>query len=1275
MRKKIPNQKFKVERLEYESLINETIFRNLYNQQVYFVDTDLKSKNYFKLGFSPEMIFTAGKNLIRIQGKPGMLAQNTPLLMEAVDRTGLPLKTSIYDLKNETSDKVICIEVHEATPAGDIRLTLAGTALRDPNGQPMPPAWQNEINFKWTQTFEARPFTANRSDILFNEETTPVITVNEVIKPWNKLTYNPDLNTGIGYSGANNKSNYRLQTHGNTRTKVSYRKSGGHYFITAHAFNNNILDFGGFTADMVGGQLIVAEPVNPRPRSVAGYEAPQIFSPKERGDDFKIIVPVTASDGSAVTMSSGNCFSDEEEDNAFHEIYIAGAYRTTVLEFISPWEIRVKDPHTTWQGLTEETHRLFEHTEFGASPYRLIWNQKAQSCDPTPLHPNSTASMKNSYAHVKLTNLTPASGDVTRIKSYTRNNQSPADWTLASDMSVEALEMLYCEKETCTTPAGDFSKWGLGDEGIAGVLPFWDAEGIGATLPVPRDPSLSLYYQQGADDAPPVPDSLVVGTNVSSSYLTDDNHWILYSKLFPKFKKGKMYQLEISSVSSKTQPTAWLPSTIPLGDPNIEIFMSGSSFIDDINDEHNYGKKIGSITSAAEKEKHVEQDRYNKDLSKGYKFLFVADDDGTAKPLIKINSGVWQFWNISLKPLDLFGFTPEEFEITFPTEKCDVKQNEAIDFKFEFYNDYGTIANYTAEINNINWENKHTAVFDNIITNKLYADFLISTASVVNENPVTFSAGIFVAGDTTIGTHPTQSLTFDADVKFPNLTNYDGRIVTYNPNTDQLGFSSTSSVYTGTSPTTAVQHHWMTVRTGFGQPNVSANGLNQVLDITGNYKAIKTITGSVNGKGSIIVTQESNPKWDGTSDFAALTSPTSSYFSGSTTMSGKIDIGICCTDDVTIKSSALKIKCLPYWNQPEYVLSYDYPTRTVYYSEVSDLDKGGEAGGGCTESYGRIGIFAGNSNGQGHENFNASPLLMSASGCGDILYYAAGSGIVLSKASYGQGTDNVVVINRGATPTYTQIEADNGTQTSTVEGKKLQIKGGTGIVTTATAINSTTTKLLVSLAPNAIPEGGQTFTWSGKKVMGLNGAGGDDNFWYMVDPDRGINHHEMDHALGSDGSFLGYDGFETNLQNINFSASWHVETAGFVVAHDTTFSKLQGVFRMNHDGETSMSIQIIRLNKDAIYKSSIPHDVGCDTYARVEGQADADDDKLILMTDNILIAASNTNPDCRHRISGSIHFPDLVCRAGDVLVPMVATTAHNLANGLTYSYHMSFTIS
>ena len=125
-------------------------------------------------------------------------------------------------------------------------------------------------------------------------------------------------------------------------------------------------------------------------------------------------------------------------------------------------------------------------------------------------------------------------------------------------MSVDALEMLFCEKETCRTAAGDFSRWGLGDEGIVGVLPYWDAEGVGTwETGSLSDPGLSLYYQQGADDAPPTPDSLVVGNNSGSSNLTGDRHWILYSKLFPKFKKGKMYQLEISSVSTKTRPTTW----------------------------------------------------------------------------------------------------------------------------------------------------------------------------------------------------------------------------------------------------------------------------------------------------------------------------------------------------------------------------------------------------------------------------------------------------------------------------------------------------------------------------------------------------------------------------------------------------------------------------------------------------------------------------------------------------------------------------------------------
>ena len=1075
-RKIIPKQRMKVERLQYESLINEKIFRNLYNQQVYFVDTDLKSKNYFKLGFSPEMIFTAGKNLIRIQGKPGMLAQNTPLLIEAVDRTGLPLKTSIYDLKNETSDKVICIEVHEATPAGDVRLTLAGTALRDPNGKPMPPAWQNEINFKWTQTFEARPFTANRSDILFNEETTPVITVSEVIKPWNKLTYNQELVTTMGGSTSQNiQARYRLQTGQNTRSKVSYRKSGGHYFITAHSAMNNILDFGGFTADMVGGILIVAEPISPRPRSVAGYDAPQIYSPKENGDGFKIVVPIQPPSGSSATQSSGACWNDETEDLFNEELYIQGAYQTTVLEFISPWEIRVKDPHTTWQGLKEETHRLFEHSTFEPSMYRLIWNQKPQSCDPTPLHsePNGTGSMKNSFAHVKITNLTPASGDVTRIKSYTRNNQSPADWSLASDMTVKAKEMLYCEKETCTTPAGDFSKWGVGDEGILGVLPFWDAEGIGnfnaSTL---SDPALSLYYQQGADDSPPTPDSLVVGNNSGSTNLTGNNHWLLYSKLFPKFKKGKMYQLEISSLSNKTQATSWLPNTADVGDPSIEIYLSGSSFIDDLNDRYVYGKKVGSIKTSADKEKHVEQDRYNKDLTKGYKFLFVADEDGTGKPLIKINSGVWQFWNISLKPLDLFGFTPEEFEITFPTLKCDIKQSEAIDFKFEFYNDYGTISNYTAEINNITWENEQTAVFDNLIVNKLYADFLISTASVTNLQPVTYSAGIFVSGDTTIGTHCTQSLILNADVQLPCLNPSEGMIVTYNPNTDRLTYSSTQSNSVGVATASAIQNSFESVLLDDGQ-SVLAVGINDALDIKGDG----ALTSTKKVGGDVVISTTTTPTF-GFPVTASLYSPSASMFSGSTSMSGKIDIGLCCTDDITIRGD-IKLRCVDYWDNPNYVLSYDYPTRTVYYS---DMPTGGGSGGGCNKAFAKIGYSTGD-----------GISLFTASSCNDVFYLIPGSGINFATFATGVGNaDDGLVISATGTPAWSHLYGDNGFGGNIITpGQPLYITGSGGIVTKAGYSSSGGVgHLVLEVDGSGISSGGGTCTASFGTIGVVTASGG-----------------------------------------------------------------------------------------------------------------------------------------------------------------------------------------
>ena len=91
------------------------------------------------------------------------------------------------------------------------------------------------------------------------------------------MAYNQELSgsDNSNYWNGNITSSYVLSSDGfgeakNTNSKVTYRKSGDKYYITAQPESGqSILDFGGFTKDMEGGILIVRNPQTVRPSSVS----------------------------------------------------------------------------------------------------------------------------------------------------------------------------------------------------------------------------------------------------------------------------------------------------------------------------------------------------------------------------------------------------------------------------------------------------------------------------------------------------------------------------------------------------------------------------------------------------------------------------------------------------------------------------------------------------------------------------------------------------------------------------------------------------------------------------------------------------------------------------------------------------------------------------------------------------------------------------------------------------------------------------------------------
>ena len=766
----------RIERLQVETTVGQYFFQDLYNREVYFEDFDDKSSNYLKLDFDPAFVFNSGRNLIGIRGNALTLELNSEILVEALDANGQLLKTQVYAIGDEIDTKVISIDIAPNTPPGDCIVTIIGTASEAPDGTPIPPVYQGVPNFRWTRTFTCKPDSSNKSPIIYGLNK-PVIKINELKKPFFELQYNQELsgsNDANTWSG-NVTSSYILSSDGfgadkNTDSKVSYRKSGDKYYITAQPATPPLLDFGGFTRDMEGGILIVRDPQSPRPSSINGYNASPVYAPEEEGDG----------------LFENTVFTNNEAS------FVTGAYVTTILDVISPFEIRVSTPHTTVQGLTAGQYQNFEHFEFTDSDFELMWSQMPVSYSANPTGSNGTP-LNTSYAHVTFNNLEPLTGDVTRVKCYMKNHQAPFDWMLASDNAVEANELLYRRDfQKLRFPIGDFTQYGVAVNGTASLQSYWTASGVGTT-----NPSIGIYKQTEANDAVPVQDCVVIGDNDQALQLDGTAYWWFQPETSStaSFYQDQWYELSFKAVSQKTQiPSFTNAYDNAIEEPKLTVYMSGSAFTDGGDD---YGKFIGLIEDTAVKKKHVDQDSLNQEKEIGRKFIFKADGTEGGAPKFKIDSGVWYLWDISVKPWDRRGFTPGDWDVVFQTIKCNVGIYDSLDFRFEFYNDYGDIANYTAVINNVPWENEYTATFTNVVANTVsgssgsFGAITVGNGPNTFNGPVNFNSNITMSGNGILGNDCNDEWIISGSVYLPCLTEVSkSKIVTYDETNGRLYVTS-----------------------------------------------------------------------------------------------------------------------------------------------------------------------------------------------------------------------------------------------------------------------------------------------------------------------------------------------------------------------------------------------------------------------------------------------------------------------------------------------------
>jgi len=481
------------------------------------------------------------------------------------------------------------------------------------------------------------------------------------------------------FTSVNTGSTYSLVSTGsisdsgqtNTSTNIKYEVQGDKYFL----FCEPNPDFGGFTDDMVGGTIFFPKPVSPYPAAYNGPFNNPLYNELEDGDG----------NGSLDTGSGQFIYTNQ------------GAFATYIIERISPLQVRVNSPHTTFQGLGRENQKEVFHQKFDYSPFRLDWGQDPVSKEDSLSAKDRLDENKKfytSYAYVQFNHLTPLTGDVTRIKTYIRNDQTVNDYHLVGDNPVFAPELLIQSASLRSRfPAGDFSSFGVSSS----LHQYWTSStSPGSTTAAPQ----LIGFKMNTDNLQnPVVESLQIGDSTpnSSQALSGNEYWTVESSVPMTLRKDQYYQVSFKAFAIRT-------SNSESASPNLDVYLYG----DAVKDDDICGKQIGTIERVNNVERIDYPDPLDFNISKGEKFTFKADATEFAYLKFKINRGLWYLSDISVKPFDHFGYTPHYFDAIIPTTKGNVNTKDALDFRFEFYNDDHRKATYTADIKNVEFDNEFT---------------------------------------------------------------------------------------------------------------------------------------------------------------------------------------------------------------------------------------------------------------------------------------------------------------------------------------------------------------------------------------------------------------------------------------------------------------------------------------------------------------------------------------------------------------------------------------
>ena len=610
----------------------------LKNLDVLVEDTLFDSK-YFRILECP-VILTQGKSSFLIGGS-SFLKPGVEVKVELVhNETEETIYTEPVRSHLEGDLRRVSIEVYSDVKPGSYTLYIVGELDPATSDVPIPSEWQNIYNVRWSKQITVNGIGVNTQPIYFHKQ--PSITVSEQY-------------TGFVQIPTGSATNIYLTGSGDPRPGLNSIAPVEN--VTGDGFGTSTypeLDFANKA------KLSIIEENKPLVKlsgkhGLIGSQGQQVQTMSPVLNDYII----TVSDdsyvnslyvGHNITINSPQVDTSKFTLESYHEI--PSTYSSTVMKVLTDRAFVPKDVFYVYDNRT--------------SPATLVPAPLASTYPISASYlsfPTQTTSSINylSFGDIQISDLRTFSGDVHKIKIYTKSEGSLGDFELIYDSPVESSQVLYDKSEA--TLLSNMGYW-LNSTRINN---YWEAyEGIDGTT------SGTLAF-----NASVMMDSMKIS---GSNYEYEDTLRIQH-KTAVDFIAGNLYSFRAELYGIK-KPKKDIDGVVGAA-AEFKVYVTGDAFDKVETTADHWGTEKLSVPDFPDG-----VDEYDFGYVEGN---FIADNTGTGTVQFKVLSGEWYISDISVKASSDTAFNPDYVRVKAPLSAL-INRPDRLRFLAEFYDVNNNIA-------------------------------------------------------------------------------------------------------------------------------------------------------------------------------------------------------------------------------------------------------------------------------------------------------------------------------------------------------------------------------------------------------------------------------------------------------------------------------------------------------------------------------------------------------------------------------------------------------